>query len=555
MVRKAIPTVRKIKRKRYYLDGERVPKGTIGATEKIEETVDWYADIPVIETVSDRVRRRQAGRPKPKRRRVRFCANKRAAQKMLEALVDESERQAAGLVDYQAHSSQLLVPLIADFQRHLRTTKNRTAEYIDTTIRRIELVFEACGFIQLRDIETDKISCWLSRQRTAEPELVIPKVSGTAESYKEIAEAFGVTKPTVSHWRSKGAPIVPRRQSDLKAIAVWYSEFSKPAPMSPKTSDHYVTALKRFGNWMVRPGKIVHSNPFTDLEKLNDETDVRKKRRALSDSDFAKLVAAATRSESTFRGQAGADRAILYTFAAYSGLRASEIASLTCTSFDFNEPALVTVEAAYTKNGELAEVPLRSDLAGELQRYIKNKPLATISINQKATKIWPGTWSDVGAKMIRQDLAAANLPYTDEKGRDYDFHALRHQFITGLSRAGVSLKVAQELARHSKPELTANVYTHLSVKDTAGDVEKLPPIPLGQELGKLRATGTDATDLGTHMGTQVLPNKGHSGAIAVGTAKAKRRQETTKGPEKPGPFERVDEGTRTPNPWYHKPVL
>ena len=33
------------------------------------------------------------------------------------------------------------------------------------------------------------------------------------------------------------------------------------------------------------------------------------------------------------------------------------------------------------------------------------------------------------------------------------------------------------LARHSKPELTANIYTHLSLKDTAVEVEKLASVP------------------------------------------------------------------------------
>ena len=55
--------------------------------------------------------------------------------------------------------------------------------------------------------------------------------------------------------------------------------------------------------------------------------------------------------------------------------------------------------------------------------------------------------------------------------------ALRHQFVTSLARAGVSLKVAQDSAKHPTPELTANVYSHLSHWDTVKDVEKLPAIP------------------------------------------------------------------------------
>ena len=53
--------------------------------------------------------------------------------------------------------------------------------------------------------------------------------------------------------------------------------------------------------------------------------------------------------------------------------------------------------------------------------------------------------------MIRIDLARAGIEYTDANDDDLDFHALRHRFISDLANAGASLRVAQELARHSKP--------------------------------------------------------------------------------------------------------
>ena len=82
--------------------------------------------------------------------------------------------------------------------------------------------------------------------------------------------------------------------------------------------------------------------------------------------------------------------------------------------------------------------------------------------------------------MIRIDLAGAGIEYTDANGDDFDFHALRHQFISDLAKAGVSLRVTQELARHSKPELTANIYTHLSAKDTVSELEKSANVPTGK---------------------------------------------------------------------------
>ena len=75
-----------------------------------------------------------------------------------------------------------------------------------------------------------------------------------------------------------------------------------------------------------------------------------------------------------------------------------------------------------------------------------------------------------------------------------DFHALRMTFITNLSRAGVSPKTAQLLARHCDINLTMNTYTTLGVMDQAAAVESLPPIPSGMpqpEAQRALATGTD----------------------------------------------------------------
>ena len=105
-----------------------------------------------------------------------------------------------------------------------------------------------------------------------------------------------------------------------------------------------------------------------------------------------------------------------------------------------------------------------------------------------------GTWPKHAAEMLRIDLDAAGIAYRDEEGRVADFHALRHSYITLLSRSGVSPKVAQELARHSDIRLTMQTYTHAGLYDLAAAVESLPPIMPTDREGQrlvLAATGTD----------------------------------------------------------------
>ena len=124
--------------------------------------------------------------------------------------------------------------------------------------------------------------------------------------------------------------------------------------------------------------------------------------------------------------------------------------------------------------------------ARALRHYLAGRPAAM--------PVWPGSWPLRAAAMIRIDLSAAAVAYRDQEGNVADFHALRHSYITLLSRSGASPKVAQELARHSDIRLTMNVYTHAGLYDLAGAVDALPSLlsPCGRpEQITLVATGTD----------------------------------------------------------------
>ncbi|MEM7812527.1 MAG: tyrosine-type recombinase/integrase, partial [Planctomycetota bacterium] len=109
--------------------------------------------------------------------------------------------------------------------------------------------------------------------------------------------------------------------------------------------------------------------------------------------------------------------------------------------------------------------------------------------------LWRGRWAKHGSatRLIRADLDAAGIAYTDEDGRDFDFHALRHQFITMLARSGVNVKDAQELARHSTVTLTLDRYAHVGIRDLGTAVAALPRIHTRE---KAVATGTNPADRG-----------------------------------------------------------
>jgi integrase len=241
------------------------------------------------------------------------------------------------------------------------------------------------------------------------------------------------------------------------------------------TSNGYFRAMRTFCRWLVRT-KRVAENPVADLSCMKvTEADRKRRRRPLGDEELILLLVAARKSPEPFMGLSGPDRAMLYLVAANTGLRASELASLTPESFELDAAQpVVRCRAGYTKNGEEAELPLRQDMVATLREWLANKPAGE--------PVWPGKWAreQRGAEMIRIGLTAAGIDDEDDRGRVVDFHALRHSLITGLARAAVHPRNAQALARHSTIDLTMNVYSHVSRTDLSRDVEKLPALGMAK---------------------------------------------------------------------------
>ncbi|WZO97754.1 hypothetical protein EP7_004804 [Isosphaeraceae bacterium EP7] len=104
----------------------------------------------------------------------------------------------------------------------------------------------------------------------------------------------------------------------------------------------------------------------------------------------------------------------------------------------------MTVEAGYTKNSDRASLPLPSDVAADLPRFVAEIP--------PDGPVFP--LSDKGADMLKLDRAAAGIAYKNQGGLVFDFHALRCQCATLADEAGVSRRVVRRLMRHSTLEST-----------------------------------------------------------------------------------------------------
>ncbi len=365
-----------------------------------------------------------------------LCPDKVKAKEILAKLVSDAAQVRHGVKpdpETEAQNKSLqerldwpLARHIADYRAALET-KGFTPKRVDLVVFYIQAVVDGCGFQKSGDIEPFAVEKYLAEQRN-------PKV---------------VTPPPKSRRGAK----------------------RKGGSMAVSTANNYLQGVRQFYRWLVKNDRALPAkNSVLDIKALNPETDPRHERRPLDPEEFGRFVGAARQSSKVFRSLSGEDRAVIYTLAAYTGLRESELASLTPESFHLDAPVpFVTVKAKVSKRRKNDQPPLRKDVAELMRTYLKGRPAGQ--------RLWPGSWKVHGAIMVRMDLEAAEIPYQDAGGRVFDFHALRHQFITGLSLAGVAPKVAQELARHSDLKLTMKVYSHVGVYDLTGALDKLPDLP------------------------------------------------------------------------------
>ena len=381
-------------------------------------------------------------------RPVALCDDADAAEAMLAEMKQRAKRESRGDIDpFEDHRKRPLAEHLVDFEAAL-LAKEATDKQAQQVASRCRKIIKACRFEKLADLSPSAVANYLRE----------------------------------------------RRQGG----------------MGTATSNGYLSGIKSFTNWLVKDRRLP-SNPLTHLAKLNDRADIRHERRASSSIDLGLLISAAETSQKKFRGLDGSTRAMLYRLAAMTGLRASELSSLTPASFDLpSDPPMVTVQAACSKHRREDVLPIHLDLAARLRQWLSERERQpddqrTVlafdrAADVKVERLFPGTWAKRTFKMIQLDLDAAGIPYATDAGVA-DFHSLRHSFISNLVTGGVHPKVAQQLARHSSITLTMDRYAHLGLIDMTAGLSALPTIT-APESQTIRATGTmdDASDFGCTNG-------------------------------------------------------
>lgn len=364
-------------------------------------------------------------------KRVPLSTDKQSAQAMLRDLERQAERQKSGLIDDFNESRKLPIDDLVETYLADMALRGRSDRHQADTKRLLETVIRACEFDTPGSLHASKLDSFLANFRRPDGE---------------------------------------------KASA--------------RTLTTYRQAVMGFANWLVKKGKI-EFNPL--LRSTRPEGDAAVKRRAIRLPELKRLLEVARERPAaeyktarigpdkgkqvrTLRPEVavrlerlGRERVLIYKTAFYTGFRRKELTALLVGDFTLEgEWPKVFLPKERTKGKRDAILPLRLDFAAELREWVEREGLSPADPIFEVSR-------DV-AKILRRDMKVAKIPYKDERGRVFDFHALRKCLATHLNAAGVPIVTAKEFLRHSTVELTAGVYNDEELHDLRGAADKLPEL-------------------------------------------------------------------------------
>ena len=384
------------------------------------------------------------------------CRDKQAALAVLNDLLAVAERIKSKVMTSaeakigEKHADTLLIKHVEAYEGYLKSRKV-DANWIKTTKTYMQSSIDGCDWRYLRDLSADSLSRWLAEQ--------------------------------------------------------------VDNGMSHRVHNVYVQSWVAFGNWCI--GKRVSgkstrtngekrllNNPFQGVGKLNEKADVKRKARSLTADELERLLIAArnrplddaltirkgpskgeksAKIDDAYRArmiELGNERALMYKTLILTGLRLSELRTLTVGDLSFGDVPFLRLQSNNEKNRKGSTLALRSDLAAELKDWIAGKDRASTVFVVPAGLL----------RIMDRDLIAAKIPKRDGDDCVVHVHALRHSFGTHLSLAGIAPRTAQTMMRHSRIELTMNTYTDSRLLDTASAVESMqllrtvaPNVALGSD--------------------------------------------------------------------------
>ncbi len=150
----------------------------------------------------------------------------------------------------------------------------------------------------------------------------------------------------------------------------------------------------------------------------------------------------------------------------YTGIRISECLGLKREDVDLQNNVIsinkqiqrvgtLTKETTLKSDASYRKLPISNELHEILKNHFRKYPESEYVIFGKDMNF-------ISSEKLRKSLARS----CERLGIKFNYHMLRHMFITQLYNKGVDIKVAQSLAGHSSYQTTADIYTELDQEKT-----------------------------------------------------------------------------------------
>jgi integrase len=268
-------------------------------------------------------------------------------------------------------------------------------------------------------------------------------------------------------------------------------------PLSKTSISNYLRETRGFLRWLYRRKRIGFDHSVSLEGPRIRPSELVHPRRALADDELRRLLEAArgrpehelrTVRNGARRGNLdarvtdaavdaarvlGLERTTVYLLAAWSGLRRSELRDLTWEML-LSNPARLQLPGDITKNGDAATIFLHAEAeaALEMWRRVRGARLgpSAASLQNRIFRAIPSM------RVLRKDLALAQIDYYREGVGFADFHSLRMTMNMRMQKAGLGTTTRQQLLRHSDPKLTDGVYLDPTKLSLASEIGRLPAI-------------------------------------------------------------------------------
>ena len=202
--------------------------------------------------------------------------------------------------------------------------------------------------------------------------------------------------------------------ADINADAVnRFAAKLKSQGRSARTTQAHLTAIKGFTKWLAMHHKLPR-DPLVSVKKPNPQADRKRERRMLLREEWDWLRPITQQAPERY-GMTGEARALLYAVAIQTGLRSSELRSLTQGHLflDGDKPYIVC-KAKQTKNSKNACQYIQPDLARDLRQHVGRKLLGASVFHMPDAP-------DV-ADMLREDLADTRAAWLKAAENDPEEH-------------------------------------------------------------------------------------------------------------------------------------